>query len=331
MRRQLAALDQLRSAVCRPAVGLRGVGAELVDIGQHDMADGREVIGGGAARQEGHPRLGSLADVPGLESGDIDLQGLAEVEISHLGDDRGAEDLTRRDGELTGGEDGSPCARPAGLGGGVEDADGVDLVPELLDPNRVRLARRPQVDEAATDGHLADAGYLGRWIVAGGQEAPGQLALWDAIANRTRRRTEWSRSTKAFAARVRRSARRPPDHARNPRGGKHRQASCGLVAVWKRPLERERAALRQDGHRVPVEPGPEVVGHAMGLLIGLDHDDDGCVRGKACRQLPRAQRARRRHASSTGVGGGSPSRLSSGPSRGPRVTARVAARRGRPR
>ena len=84
---------------------------------------------------------------------------------------------------------------------------------------------------------------------------------------------------RAFAARVRRSARRPPDHARNPRGGKHRQASCGLVAVWKRPLERERAALRQDGHRVPVEPRPEVVGHAMGLLIGLDHDDDGCVRG----------------------------------------------------
>ena len=132
---------------------------------------------GPLVRKDIHVSAASPTSRP--RSGDIDLQGLAEVEISHLGDDRGAE--TSPAGRRTHRRGGWISLRRDRLAWVVGSKTRMaSTSSQLLDPNRVRLARRPQVDEAATDGHLADAGYLGRWIVAGGRRPRSARAV-DAI------------------------------------------------------------------------------------------------------------------------------------------------------
>jgi hypothetical protein len=68
------------------------------------------------------------------------------------------------------------------LAGHGEGADALDLVAPELDPDRVVLARREEVDQAAADGHLAPAlDHVGA-PVAGGDQPLQQLLELDPVA-----------------------------------------------------------------------------------------------------------------------------------------------------
>ena len=265
------------SPVGCPAVRFRGVGAQLIDIGQDQVAVGRQVVRGRARGQVADPGLRGFADVPGLQPGEIGLERVAELaEVPHLGDDRITQILRRGNGELAGGQqlDLLPTG-PAGLGGGIEDPDGVHLVAELLDPDGVRLAGRPQVDQAPTNRELADPGHLGRGVVPGGHQTIGQLALRDAITDP--HPASGAPQPLHGQRPLPQRGQRGHDHEiplRAGQAGEDRQPRGRLVAIRQRPLEGQRPTLGQDRDGVGIQPRPQVVRQAVGLLIGLDHDHE---------------------------------------------------------
>ena len=73
---------------------------------------------------------------------------------------------------------------PAGgaLVGGVEAADAFDLVAEEIEPQRLFLARREQIDQPAADGELAGIGDGVGADIAVGLEQRGELVAVDPLA-----------------------------------------------------------------------------------------------------------------------------------------------------
>ena len=315
--RQLAGFHEVRAPVDRPLVGVARMGAELVRIGQHDVAVTAQVIDGRSGGQEPDPGLGRVPHVARLEAGDIGLERVAqESAIGNRVVERLGQVVRRRYDELAGGQQQDLLAlRATGLGGGLEDAQGVHLVAELLDPDRVGLAGRPQVDDAAADGQLADPRHLGGRVVAGGHQRMDEVALRNAVPDP--HPAPGGAQALHGQGSLPQGGERGHDHEISLRlreAGEDRQPRGRLVALGMRPFERKRAALGQDGHRILVDPRSQIVGQAMGLLIGLDHHDQW--RGPRQRLTSRRQVGRtrgRRNGARRAVGGWRRKELEEGP------------------
>ena len=83
------------------------------------------------------------------------------------------------------------------LVGRVEGAQRLDLVAEALDPDRQRLRRREDVDDAAAARELAAAGDLGHRLVAEVEQVAQQRVLVEPRARVAGRRGSAGRSSGA--------------------------------------------------------------------------------------------------------------------------------------
>ncbi len=286
---QLAGFDEVGPAVDGPLVGVAGVGLQLVEVGQDDVAADRQVIDRRTGGEEPDPGLGPVPRVARLEAGEIGLERVAQETTVGNGPVKCLGQVVgRRNDELAGGEQEDLLALgSAGLGRGLEDAQRIHLVAELLDPDRVGLPGRPQVHDAAADGELANPGHFGRRVVAGGHQPVNEVTLWDAVTDP--QPASGGAQPLHGQGPLPQGGERGHDHevAFGPgEAGEDRQPRGRLVALGVRPLQGEGAALRQDGHRLVAHPRPQVIGEAMGLLIGLDHDHQ--------RRRPRQREAARR-------------------------------------
>ncbi len=213
MFRQIAGRDQLRAPLLGLApqeVGRFGDVARLVE--DEERAGGQVVQAGGGAQDRG-PDFGRVAGLqgPGIRGDVVDVARMGaelarsgpdalleagQVGGQALGQMRGQAARQARDAspnlgqaavwheELTGGQQHHflDIAETA-LVGRVEDAHGVDLVAEQLDPDGQRRRGREDVHEAAASREFATAGYLQHRVVAEGEQLVEQLLPMNAGAD----------------------------------------------------------------------------------------------------------------------------------------------------
>ena len=153
----------------------------------------------------------------------------------------------------------SVSATARSLGHRVEGPDGLDLVAEQLDPNRLRESRRPQIDEPAAVRELADAGDLGVGSYPPATRRRQQLRWPTRSPTRTRSRprASWLRAQRALHERQQRGddhealmrpprrrgprAARPTRRARGaPARGAARRVPAGRAGPGRRPARRDR-------------------------------------------------------------------------------------------
>jgi hypothetical protein len=127
-----------------------------------------QVVESGGRRQDARPHFGAVAQRAGRGHPVAVVgkqRGQALGQTSQALPQPGFR--LRRDPELAGGQHRDVVDRAGGtLVRGVEGPQRVDLVAEELRPNRVRLARRKQVHDAAPPGQLPSAAHLRHRLVA---------------------------------------------------------------------------------------------------------------------------------------------------------------------
>ena len=134
---------------------------------------------------------------------------------------------------------------------------------------------RPHVDQPAAVRELADPGHLGRR--ARSRRTPGARA---ARAGQPRTHPHGGAPPRASCRgpRVRwTSGQQAGDGdvvSPAPEGGEDREPFGRLVVLRQRPLEGQRGALGQRPDVRVADPGGEVVGQAVRLLVVARHDDD---------------------------------------------------------
>ena len=115
------------------------------------------------------------------------------------------------------------------LVGGIECAEGVDLVTEELDPDGERGRRREDVDDAAAAGELATTRHLSGGRIAEIQELAEQLVLAEATVDDelTRRPREIVGRDRVLDERL--DARHEDPGAATPPGRQGGDARGGLI------------------------------------------------------------------------------------------------------
>ena len=279
--RQVARLDQLRV----PLLGLApqevgGVG-EVAGLVEHEEGRRVEVVEAGRRRDDASPDLGGVA---GGQRAALDglgaRRGVAGEALEVLGEAVGqagghpAEALpdharaAGRQQELGRGQEGDLAdGADAALVGGVEGAQGVDLVAEQLDPDRQGRRRREHVDDAAASRELAPAGDLDHGRVAALEQLGDQRVEADPHA-----RPEGADVRRQVVGRDRRLDQRldAGDEdlrgARSPRG-EGGDPGRGLVGDELAALVGQRRPGLQDrDQRRVAEPGAQLLRHPVADL-----------------------------------------------------------------
>ena len=195
------------------------------------------------------------------------------------------------------------------LVGDGEGADLLHLVAPELDPGRVLVGRREDVEDAAADGELAPLGdqvdpgvrqvgqpagdLLQLGLVADGRAATGSRSPrplscgWSTRAHR--RDDDPQRTGGSSAVRV----REPAQHGEPPADG---------VGAGREPLVRQRLPGREDHHLLRRQQAAQRGGEVVGLPRGRGHRQHRPAR--PARLLGRRPRRRRRTAAATAARSG---------------------------
>ena len=295
--------------VLRLVVERAGQRGQLIVVGQHQVRRRRQVIGSGRAGQQRSPRLGRL--------GHVALLQMRQVCLQHLG--QASRRAFRQRAPALGGQEFAGRqqrdlleAAPGCLGDRIEGADRVDLVAEEIQPHRFAGAGRPDVDDAAARGELADAADLDRDVIARRHQRPEQGVLVDPLPN-----------ANVNPQRVQLPHRHRPLHQRQQgcdqhgapwlrcQPGQRAQSLGGFVVLRQSALERHGRTLEQDadaaggqprrpGHRPGGGPRPRSwpPPPSAGQPAGCYDGQPGARRGpeqapRACREAAGVAPARR--------------------------------------
>ena len=205
------------------------------------------------------------------------------------------------------------------LVGDGEGADLLDLVAPELDPRRVLVGRREDVEDAAAHGELA---ALGDQVDPGvrhvGQPA-GDSSRSAVAAGGQLHRLEVAEALELRLQHRRAPARRPPGPAGRRLGvgqpAQHGQPAPDRVRAGREPLVRQRLPGRVDRHLVRRQQAAQRGGEVVGLAAGGGDGEHrpagaaGSVGGRDGGDHERAQRGRRGEVEPVGVG--KPARASS--------------------
>ena len=129
---------------------------------------------------------------------------------------------------------------------------------------------------------LADSRHLDTRLVAAGDEALEQGALRDPLPD-PNARPRGAQLLRPEGALDEGKERADDDEVSRPgpEVGQHAQPLGRLVVLGKRALQGQGRALGQRPHVAGSDPRHQVVGQAMGLLVGPGDDDDRPRRRKA--------------------------------------------------
>ena len=156
-----------------------------------------------------------------------------------------------------------------------ERPDALDLVAPELDPDRVVLARREEVDQAAPDGHLAPAlDHVGA-RVAGGDQPLQQLLELDPVAGGDPDRVDHVQpGGERLHHRPRRDRHQPqPAEVGQAEPVEQAQAGGHGLGAGREPLVGQGLPGREGGRRVGAEEGGDVGGQGLGVGGGGGGDD----------------------------------------------------------
>jgi hypothetical protein len=124
-------------------------------------------------------------------------------------------------------------------------------------------------------GELGDAGHLHDRVVAAGHQRGQQGALADALADDQARAAspQLVGAQRALDERQQRGDQDELPH--RAQVGEDAEALRRLVVLRQGALQRQGGALRQDAQVCTADPGRQVVGQSMRLLVGACHHHHG--------------------------------------------------------